>query len=181
MNIILDMDETLICSRFSENNYFAQPIPRPYLTNFFHFVFNKFERVSIWTHGTKEWYEIVYNKIFKYIIPPGKKFHFVRTRDDVYNYKDFIEPNIINTFVFRYIKPLQLIYKTYPDDYNEKNTYILDDNPMTYIMNQKNAIAIKSYNKYTNGDIELIIIMNLIDYKMKYSKLGGNKEINIII
>jgi len=76
---------------------------------------------------------------------------------------------------------LQLIYKTYPDDYNEKNTYILDDNPMTYIMNQKNAIAIKSYNTYTKGDIELIVIMNLIDYKMKYSKLGDNKEINIII
>jgi hypothetical protein len=172
MNIILDMDETLICSQINDYFHLPEPIPRPYLKNFFEYVFDKFINVSIWTHGTKEWYDIVYNKIFKFIIPKGKSFHFVRTRDDKYDYKDFIDPNIENKFLFSNIKPLQLIYNNYPNEYNENNTYILDDNPTTYIINSKNAIKIKPfYSIFTKNDIELLIIMNFIEYKFKYQNL----------
>jgi len=176
MNIILDMDETLITTLLVKNSFFGQPIARPFLKQFFEFIFEKFERVSIWTHANKEWYDIVYNKILKHVIPNGKSFHFVRTRDDIYHYNDFIPPNIINKFLFSNIKPLQLIYNCYPNEYNEYNTYILDDNPSTYLMNKKNAIPIKPFNKlFISNDIELIIIMNFIEYKLKFKDIEYNK------
>jgi len=172
MNIILDMDETLITAKIIKNNRFFSPTPRPHLKNFFDYIFNKFERVSIWTHGTKEWYDIVYNRIFKYIIPQGKQFHFVRTREDKYDYKDYIDPKIENKFFFSNIKPLKLIYDNFPNEYNEYNTYILDDNPTTYLINYKNAIQIKPFcNENVKNDIELLIIMNFIEYKFKQKKL----------
>ena len=59
-----------------------------------------------------------------------------------------------------------MIYKKYPEQYNKNNTFIIDDNPITYLLNQENAIAIKSYNNIDNSDTELLRIMNLI--KKKY-------------
>lgn len=178
MNVILDMDETLIAHKFNPYDIFAHPIPRPHLKEFFEFLFTNCKNISIWTHGTKEWYNIVYNKILKDFIPEGKSFDFVITRDtSICNYNDIIELNKkireikIDIPSISLLKPLFMIYKKYPEKYNENNTYIIDDNPLTYSLNKKNAIAIKSYNCVNNSDTELVRIMNLITKNLCNIKL----------
>ena len=172
MNIILDMDETLIAHKFNPYGIFAEPIPRPHLKDFLEFLFANCKNVSIWTHGTKEWYNVVYNKILTNYIPKGKSFYFVITREtSIGNYEDIIEINKklrninANISSISLLKPLCVIYKKYPEQYNETNTFIIDDNPITYLLNQENAIAIKSDNNIDNLDTEFLRIMNLIKEK----------------
>jgi hypothetical protein len=51
-NIILDLDNTLICDNTA----------RPYLKYFLNFIFEKFARVCIWTSATKEWLDNAYSR-----------------------------------------------------------------------------------------------------------------------
>jgi len=187
MNIILDMDETLIAHKFNPNDIFSEPIPRPHLKEFLEFVFTNCKNVSIWTHGSKEWYDVVYKKIFKNLIPEGKSFDFVRTKETpiVESYNDIIEINEklrnLNYVIpcVSFIKPLFVIYKKYPDQYNENNTFIIDDKEITYCLNKENAIEIQPYNidnidnsdnidnidNIDNSDTELLRIIDLIKEK----------------
>jgi len=169
MNIILDMDETLIHRLFVKNRIYAEPIARPHLKEFLEFIFANSKNVSIWTHGLKEWYDFVYKKVLKDLIPEGKTFHFVRTREtSIGDYVDFIQINKklrdINSGIpsISFLKPLLVLYKKYPGEYNQNNTFIIDDNPTTYLINKENAIAIKPYNGIDNSDTELLRIMKLI-------------------
>jgi TFIIF-interacting CTD phosphatase-like protein len=169
MNIILDMDETLIHSLFVKNRIYAEPIARPHLKEFLEFIFANSKNVSIWTHGLKEWYDFVYKKVLKDLIPEGKTFHFVRTRETpIGSYDDFIQINKklhdINSGIpsISFLKPLLVLYKKYPGEYNQNNTFIIDDKEITYCINKENAIAIKPYNGIDNSDTELLRIMKLI-------------------
>jgi len=134
-NIILDMDGTLgdnIPAHFAENpeRYSTiKPIPRPGLRKFFRFVFSHYERVSIWTAALPVWYNKFKREVLQPNMPPGAAFHFERTRTS-------------NKYVL--LKPLSEIYATYPE-YNETNTVIVDDNPMTFASNSENAIHIKPF------------------------------------
>jgi len=169
MNIILDMDQTLIHGNLNSYSIYADPIPRPHLKEFLEFLFENCKNVSIWTHGLKQWYDVVYQKVFKNLIPEGKTFHFVRTRETpIGDYDDIIQINKklhdikSNISSISFLKPLLVIYKKYPDEYNENNTFIIDDNPITYSINKENAIEIKPYNGIDNSDTELLRIMKLI-------------------
>ena len=166
MNLILDMDETLIHSVYKKKSIYDEPIPRPHLKEFLEFVFLNCKNVSIWTHGLKKWYDIVYEKVLKDLIPKDKKFHFVRTRETpLGDYNDLIQINKkllkINSIIssISLLKPLLVIYKKYPYEYNEKNTFIIDDNPGTYLLNKENAISIEPYVDINKPDTELLRIM----------------------
>ena len=134
INIILDMDGTIldyVPPHFDDNlSHKIIPIARPYLHLFMKYLFDNFERVSIWTAATKDWFDECYEKILKPSIPEGKGFHFVKTRAD-YNY-------------YAGLKQLKLVYSEYPDLYNSKNTLIIDDNPHTFAENKEQALQIKS-------------------------------------
>ena len=134
-NIILDMDGTILDNvppHFDHNESCkAIPIARPYLNLFMKYVFTNFEHVSIWTAGTKEWFDECYEKVLKPSIPEGKDFHFIKTRSD-YNYQAIV-------------KPLEMIYCEYPDLYNSSNTSIIDDNPYTFVENVDQGLQIKSF------------------------------------
>jgi len=133
-NIILDMDGTLldyVPAYFDHNKSFKViPIARPYLSLFMKYLFDNFEKVSIWTAAAKTWYDECYEKILKPSLPEGKSFHFIKTRND-YN-------------SLAVVKPLRMIFEEYPD-YNLENTLIIDDNPLTFAENIENAILIKSF------------------------------------
>lgn len=134
-NIILDMDGTILdhvppC--FDHNrSYKAIPIARPYLHLFMKYLFENFDRVSIWTAASKSWYDECYEKVIKPSLPEGKGFHFIKTRDD-YDY-------------IRRVKPLQMVYEEYPELYNAENTLIIDDNSYTFLENIDQAIQIRSF------------------------------------
>lgn len=140
-NIILDMDGTLgdhISATFPENpERFSHgfPIPRPGLKKFFAFVFSRYERVSIWTAASPDWYFLFKEKVLLPNMPPGSAFHFERTR------------NLNVPYV--YLKPLSEIYAKYPGEYNESNTTIVDDNVETFRDNRANAVHITPF--FYNG------------------------------
>lgn len=134
-NIVLDMDGTLLDNipiGFPENPtpFETSPIARPYLMEFMEFVFDHFERVSIWTAAMPIWYEKCYKRVLRHCIPDGKSFHFVKTR--------------LPGELYVVLKPLSEIYANYAA-YNSENTLVVDDNPMTYRDNPENAIAVKSF------------------------------------
>ena len=177
MNIILDMDETLIGAQFavhSENLPFfdnAKPYiittcqihERPFLDVFFEYVFNKFERVSIWTHGTTEWYNTCYEYVLKKYIPKGKHFYKVITRD-----------NNILPFENDLSKPLHKFYMLCPY-HNENNTFILDDYKEVKKTQPKNCISIHPFFFTKKNSQNDKVLLNLIPYLSEINKDGRNK------
>jgi hypothetical protein len=160
-NIILDMDGTLLDHGLDANMQFV-PVPRAYLTDFMQFVFDHFERVSIWTAASLSWYERCYEDILRHHVPEGKSFHFVMTRED-YD-------------ADRYVKPLRLVYEQYPDEYNPDNTLIVDDNHLTYAENLDNAVPVQSFvyhelprfirEDLNNYDYELLDIIDVLNQRL---------------
>lgn len=162
-NIILDMDGTLLdrIPEFSPQNpnYGKKtPIARPHLLDFMEFVFEHFERVSIWTAAMPGWYDICYKQILRHYIPEGRRFDFVKTRN---LHDPYIE-----------LKPLSEIYRQFADEYNAENTLIVDDNPNTYRDNPENAVEIQSFwfdnltptqlNNLEEADMELLRVIEEI-------------------
>ncbi len=142
MLLILDMDGTLIDGM----------TPRPYLEEFFIFIFENFKYVGIWTAAEKSWYEDIYIYIFKPILDKiNQKFIFVKTRNNckhkrINQYKDngFNYSSSLDT---TYIKPLRNIFKQKKLNFNKHNTLIIDDTPITYIENYGNGIPIPEFKK----------------------------------
>lgn len=134
-NIILDMDGTILdyvpAGMDHNRSFFQIPIARSYLRLFMKYLFENFERVSIWTAASKVWYDQCYENVLKPALPEGKEFHFVKTRAD-YDWE-------------KNVKPLRMVYEQFPDLYNEYNTIIIDDNAYTFAENFDQAIQIKSF------------------------------------
>jgi len=136
--IIFDMDGTLIDNippklrGFPENpdNYKSMPIARPGMHETLAYAFANYKHVSIWTAGTPLWFNQVYEAFFKPALPPGKDFHFVKTRAPGETYIP--------------LKPLSTIYAQYPD-YLPSNTVIVDDTAETFRENPENAEHIPSF------------------------------------
>jgi|694.fasta_scaffold05341_14 hypothetical protein len=139
MNIILDLDGTLINEKME---------PRPYLKVFLHTLFSRFQNVSIWTFATIEWFYPVFERVLKPLMPEGKTFHFVRCRIGQYNTG---------------IKPLTEVYGRFPNIYNAKNTLIVDNTPYTYSQNPQNAIPISTFTG-NPFDKEFLRILNKLSF-----------------
>ncbi len=150
MNLILDLDGTLITDIYNPFMNVRIPYSRPYLKEFLSYVFSKFQNVGIWTNANNEWYYCVYNQILSKYLPEGKQFSFVYVRRN-----ECLEPRP---------KPLTRIYEMYPNIYNNKNTYIIDDSPFTYMYNVENAIHINTYNIYNAGtDCDLLHMIRYLE------------------
>jgi hypothetical protein len=154
-NIILDMDGTLITALLVGYNKYI-PVARPYLKEFFQFIFNYFDNVSIWTHAEKDWFLEVYYKILVHAIPPNKTFQFVVTRE---NNKQISWDTP---------KMLSKLYTMYPN-HNHLNTWIVDDTPPTYRLNVMNAVAIDPYNESNlTTDTELLRLIDLFQTSPRF-------------
>lgn len=165
MNIILDLDETLIAARCrviidGKEDEFVTPTihARPFLDDFFNYIFTKFKRVSIWTHGTTEWYNICYERVLQYYMPPGKQFYIIATRD-----------NGVIPYDNKYYTKDLIHWYNHSSVHNEYNTFIVDDRPKTYMFNVQNSIPIKPYYNLSIwgekdvNDSELLRIIRYID------------------
>jgi ubiquitin-like domain-containing CTD phosphatase 1 len=134
-NIILNIDCALgdhIPKHFAENpdSQEAYPIPRPGLRKFLRFVFTYYERVSIWTTSSQEWYNKFKKSVLIPNMPQNKTFHFEKT-------KNTDKP-------FQSIKSLIEIYEMYPE-YNSSNTIIVDDSLRTFRENINNAVHVPPF------------------------------------
>lgn len=140
MNIVLDIDETLIHSQrtpsknaklkldFGPETYHV--LFRPGLKEFLRFVFKNFKTVNIWTAGTQDYaYRIMSNVLTK---TQRKKLKFFNTRKHVVNGT----------------KPLDKIFQT-PEavelDIHAYNTIIIDDKKDVIQHNPGNGIIIPAF------------------------------------
>jgi hypothetical protein len=169
MNIILDMDETLI-----HGNFEGVIIPRPYLFEFLQFVFERFKNVSIWTAANKAWFEIVNEKVFSPILEVlNCSFDKVLTEEHTtlsYVYDDFYG----QSFMTR-VKKLRKLHKSKKSpDYTIHNMIVVDDTKTTFQKNYGNAIHIQEF--MGGRDKELKKLMRyleevLLPYFSKYGTI----------
>ena len=158
MNIILDIDGTLI-ECFDDDSKITE---RPYLKQFFKYIFEKFESVSIYTHAKQDWCDEVCKKCLNKLIPEGKQFDFIWTRSECIT--EYFSESCYSSYSnieITIIKPLQKVYDKFPN-YNEFNTFILDDTPSTYRDNIENSIKINSFTGKDN-DKELLRVVRYLN------------------
>ena len=179
LNIVLDLDNTCICSvpftqihlikpeyqsRFIIHDYITDKytpeynyriFARPFLSTFLKELY-KFCNISVWTAAQKDYAEFVVERFF----PSEIKLDFFFTN---------IETMQAYTLYNR-IKPLDFVYKLYPQ-FNSRNTILVDDLEDVYISNIYNVIPIKpfkiisdsgKFNIDTLSDFSLDNTMNII-------------------
>lgn len=156
--IVLDLDETLICTmekhhlakRLIDTNprfhhlrsrYYEFELDgdvmgglmRPNLQAFLNFCFDYFQCVIVWSAGTKKYVEKICKVIF-----PGRKPHKIYSRE-----KCIFDKNKNQIF-----KPLQRLVEdpTVPGSVTLQNTFAIDDRDDTFSQNVANGIQIPKWS-----------------------------------
>lgn len=190
MNVILDLDSTLINSveaknlsavdprtvaglkyfDFIHNGMFQYRIfARPYLQEFLDYLFKNFN-VAVFTAADKEY---AYAIIKKFILCPGtrgnRKLDFIFTR---YHFEQGIN-------LYEKAKPLDMIWSVYSrQGYKPDNTYIIDDLRDVWQANPKNTIHAPAFeilkhsgNSWiTNPDCATDVFLKEIPGLLEYYK-----------
>jgi TFIIF-interacting CTD phosphatase-like protein len=162
MNIVLDLDETLVSVTTSLNTASLTPVDfkfvitgqtyyvrkRPNLDKFLKYIFSKFKTVSVWTAATRP-YAL---QVLAGIMTPLqiKSLSFVKTRDD-------LKVSSKGT----YTKPLHRIFNAH-SIIKRHNTIMIDDKRSVMVENLGNAIIVPAWT----GDVkdkslaQLIIVLS---------------------
>jgi len=185
-NVIFDLDNTLLCSvQFNQLHLIPNNINlqykdyifdttnlginyriflRPYLTSVLKEI-SKIANISVWTAAQESYADFIVNNIFPKDIKP----EFVFTsKETEYGLRQY----------FRF-KPLELVYETFPNEYNSSNTIIIDDLSDVFSSNPKNCIPIHPFKMLTDRlnvfnntvttDRSLPELISLIKDKFKYN------------
>jgi hypothetical protein len=162
LNIILDLDNTLICSisknvktppilNYSLNHTYYQNYiiyGRPYL-HYFLTEINKFANISVWTAAGKEYANFVVNHFF----PPSIKLTF-------FYHGEHTEQLMRSSYK---MKPLNYLFERYPNHFNKYNTLIIDDLPFVIQSNKEYSIQITPFEineSKINNYYDLMTILN---------------------
>lgn len=153
-NVILDLDNTIICA-VEKHNYnktkfelldnnltykdmdsYYRIYARPGLDKFIDYLFENFE-VSVFTAASKSYaLFIVDNFILK-----GKT-----NRELKYMFHSY--HTTISESKYNYIKDLRLLWSTLPSSYNPNNTIIIDDLKQVKTANQQNCLNVKAFEVF---------------------------------
>ena len=161
--IVLDIDETLLCTNTDGSKYPVElkdneemarahytvttregtywGVKRPYVDEFLAYCFKRFDAVAFWSAG-KEGYV---NEVVKVLNPPGTP-AFVRSRsqcDELHS--EFEMEDGRTQLVPTLWKPLQAIFDNYPA-FTRYNTWVLDDRQDYAQENLLNWLAIPPYH-----------------------------------
>lgn len=154
MNLILDMDNTLICFL----------VPRPHLEYFFEECFKLFKNVGIWTAANREWFNYVNYMIFEPILEKiNQRLQTNYCFDFVFDSKKCTRRIDImwgNDTIEKRVRKLHKS-KHFPD-YTIDNIVVVDDNPNTFRANYGNAVLITPYTEEIDlfKDEELLKLIN---------------------
>lgn len=171
MNIVLDMDQTLIDGWPEPSNVNVNVIRRPNLDIFLEWCFEHFERVSIWTAASRDWFNKVNEFVFEDILKSinqkkGReyKFDFVFTSEMcnvVWKFSEFHGCSV--KCIQKRIRKLHNRKSEPFKHYNLDNTIIIDDTSQTFSANYGNGIQISPFETYKyfdeniwKSDVELL-------------------------
>ena len=166
VNIVLDLDETLIHTVISEkpNNILARRsdlkfqfspdgaiyyvFKRPGLDEFLNEVFKQFKKVGIWTAADRQYAKMVIKKILSYQQIMNLDFVFSR---------DYCVTDSLGTY-----KPLSKIYRTC-SGWRPEETIILDNSTQALRDNPQNGIVAVDYAEpHLEGDIYLYLLTDIL-------------------
>lgn len=153
MNVILDLDNTIICAvefdyynkhkeemKFLDNNLSYADMDtsyriyyRPNLKEFLEFVFRNFN-VSIFTAASKDYALFIVDNIIKKLVPNAYL-------DFVYHYYH----TELSEMYYNSPKDLRLLWDIFPTGYTKSNTLIVDDLDDVKNANGFNCINIKAF------------------------------------
>lgn len=168
-NIILDLDNTLICSQLmSEHSYFKNfpyvkidgyiTYARPYLQEFLDYIFANFN-VAVWTAASKGYARDVINKFI--LVKPDRKLKFV-----FYSY----HCNLSKTHG-RGLKDLSILWEYFGlEGFTESNTLIVDDNTEVKSIQMNGCYHIKAFDvddRNSQRDTELLKLIALLKNSLK--------------
>lgn len=168
MNVVLDLDNTLIYSSSRDNlgkiegrffyKFYDDLVitARPNLFEFLEWLFSNFN-VSVFTYADKD-YALFIIENFILRDKQGRKLN--RKLDFIfYRYHVEMGRKLYNGR----IKDLRLLWDEFKMfDFNSKNTMIIDDNEYVIRSNPNNSIYIKPFDNYDDRDIELLQVKNIL-------------------
>ena len=181
MNIVLDLDETLISASLtppvkydykftlnpsSEVYYLCK---RPHLDLFLKFIFKKFKTVNIWTAATR----VYALKVIEFIFTPTqlKRLGFIKTRDDLKIKKDG-----------SYTKPLHTVFNK-QGAIKDFNTLMIDDRRSVSSDNLGNTIIVPAFKASSPKAMQdralaqLIIVLNGVLEHKEILNFHKHKEV----
>ena len=184
MNIILDLDQTLISAeayedydkkknkrkqkmfRYGNMDDYYLVFERPDLQPFLDFLFKNFN-VSIWTAASKDYaLYIIQNMVLN-----GKK---ERTLDYIF----FSYHCDISKRITKKSKNLKVLWEQYGlENYNKSNTFILDDYSEVYNTQKSNCIFMKPFEFEEDGSENDIFLKKLIPKLKQLNKQGDTSLI----
>ena len=145
--IALDIDGTLL---YADN---IRLVLRPYLKEFLQFCFQNFDCVGLWTAGSRDYLNFIYDDILTpllFEVNPQFKFDFIFSEEECDN---------------KYEKPLS---KLSNENFNETNSLIVDDHIESFQCNPDNGILLPSFNPDDEFDDSLIEIIVYLRYLLRY-------------
>ena len=166
-NVILDLDQTLISGEelktfdmkkqhekmkkfdyeIMDTDYII--FARPHLQEFLDYLFDNF-RVAVWTAASKDYAMFIVKKFI--LTNPKRKLNFI-----FYSEHCDMSKKLKNG-----LKSLSMLWDVFQlKNYNEENTFIIDDNPEVVKNQKKNVLQIKPFFYESRGsyqDNELIKI-----------------------
>lgn len=172
MNIILDLDETLIHAhnnptlggdfmlRLSGNIYYIKK--RPGLSNFLEFIYKEFNTVSYWTAGTAQYAQLILSNI----LTRGQQLKTVI----VYS-RTHLEMHPSGG----YFKPLNKIFQTHlAKKFNilKSNTIMIDDSGHNFLGNVGNGLIIPAFTGQSNDKSLSQLILVLRGFMAHSIKMG---------
>ena len=159
MNVVLDLDQTLIFSEIKETKkphdfvikvgndiFFVHK--RPGLNDFLEKLFKNAKSVSVWTAATKPYCDQIVKNIFT--PKQRKKLRFVWSRSKTSNMNNYY-----------YLKNMNKVFRQYKT-MNSRNTILLDDNPDHYMASPSSLHYIRPWEPHKSRDKELLKILKLI-------------------
>lgn len=168
-NIILDLDNTLICSQLLSENTGLKNFPyahidgyityaRPYLQEFLDYIFEHFN-VAVWTAASKGYAQDIVNKFI--LIKPNRKLKFI-----FYSYHCNLSKNH-----GRGLKDLSILWSYFGlKGFNPTNTLIVDDNTEVKSIQKNGCYHIKAFDvddKNSQRDTELLKLISLLRESLK--------------
>jgi hypothetical protein len=182
-NVILDLDQTLISAEADEDYDFEKykdkakkfdfqdmdgyylVFERPHLQKFLDFLFKNFN-VSIWTAASKDYALFIIEKI----ILAGKK-------NRVLDYVFFSYHCDVSKKMKKGTKDLSMFWDVYKlDNYNEDNTFILDDYDEVFKTQPDNCIPVKPFEFTKEGSENDDFLKQVMNHLKKIKKSKRSKS-----
>ena len=163
VQVCLDLDSTCIYSiskgeKPRGSDYFEMYCgesyivhKRPYIGEFLNYCLNNLGSVNVWTAADSRYAKEIVKGLF------GSRY-----KDVLFWHRDNCEGILTPDESYPYYKPLHKLIDTYPEKYNIRNTFIVDDVSETGRKNMFNLVNIKPF-KGSNEDNELLKIMAVLE------------------